>query len=468
MAIKETSQGKLLFILALYCCVAILTGSSWAPFGYCPNLCKKHYYMEDKDTTWQMNSNNIAQSTFSLVTAVVLNGKNGLQVSLILGTTALFLQCTAFAAVSAFFSSTAHYGVDTGSKQWRMYSEILANFGSVCGGIASAFITGSPSQLSATWFPSHLRGRTTALAYMANYVGVCISNLGYSFVEKYENLQAFQIIQYSQAGIVLLLLIITISWFPKENKDSKKIKSFDKSVQEKPLLSDNSNEEEHVNFLGALKSCLLSPSILCLIISNGIVQGTFQGWSALLPIMFEDLGNSSKHVFSSHQGDQLAFYAVIGYAVAGYFAGEIADRFFQRRLKRIIIIFLIIATATSALLFCLIPGPNTFVRISMGNEALYWTVSASVLVLSVLVGAAAPVTLELCAEISYPIKAGITANTTALLSQIVTTALTFAVNIPKKRAVAQVMHGIVFLCFASSLLLCLPIRAVYKRKESQQ
>jgi MFS family permease len=62
----------------------------------------------------------------------------------------------------------------------------------------------------------------------------------------------------------------------------------------------------------------------------------------------------------AHQGDLLAFATGVTYAIGAPLAGLVADRFFQRRLKRLLMLSTGVFAVNFAFVVALLPPPPSF------------------------------------------------------------------------------------------------------------
>ena len=91
-----------------------------------------------------------------------------------------------------------------------------------------------------------------------------------------------------------------------------------------------------------------------------------------------------------------------------------------------------------------------------GNEGLYMMYITCT---GLFAGATMPITLELLAEVSYPVSEGISGNVVALIMQVPAAILIAIVPIVR----ADVFNTIMGACFFGCALLVVPVKEVYAR-----
>ena len=88
---------------------------------------------------------------------------------------------------------------------------------------------------------------------------------------------------------------------------------------------------------------------------SSLLNGCYNAWGSVLPILFRNLGNSSGHNFDSNDGDMFSLSTSLGYAVGGYLIGELADRYYSTSLKGLLVTTIVMATLALSTFVLLIP-----------------------------------------------------------------------------------------------------------------
>ena len=77
------------------------------------------------------------------------------------------------------------------SKPLEHVAAPIAIGAAVAGGIMSALTQGAPTTLSEAYFSAGSSGRSTALAYSSNYLGICGGFLAFSAMSSFQDLVRF-------------------------------------------------------------------------------------------------------------------------------------------------------------------------------------------------------------------------------------------------------------------------------------
>eukprot|EP00729_Bicosta_minor_P002670 gene2670-34001_t len=432
--------------------LSLVGGATWAPFASTPQVSKAELNYTDADTSWQENANNIAQATATPFAAFILTRHDGLRSSVLLSAAALLLQCSLFALVVAV-------------PRLPSYVALLA---SIFGGVNAAFVQ-----------------------------GVCSSYIFYNMIEHTASFKGFQWLLYSEAAAAFLLLIATVYTFPGgvhfrgvvPLQDSLSGSDYkDGSKEEAESLNGekggrtvwrNSTDvalaPSRLGFGEGLLHCLRQPSVVLIVVAAAAVNGTLNSWQGVIPILFKDLGNATGNAnatdggngFKSSRGDICSLVSSLGYAVGGYFGGELGDRCFANKLKLLLVICISLGAATFLFIVLLIPPGfmcNPCIPINnSGPDAVYALLLGFSFTSGACLGGTMPISLELLAATAYPAAEGITANASLFLTQLFCFALTALVPIWS----AQVVTFAVLATAVACLLLTLIARPSNNRRKAQ-
>ena len=213
---------------------------------------------------------------------------------------------------------------------------------------------------------------------------------------------------------------------------------------------------EQLPLLASLQLCCKSRACVLLLLVGGVTNGIYTSWTAVLPIVFQNLDG-----YASSDGDVLAFIALLAYAIGGYAGGEVADRLFARKLKRLLLILYTCSAVSFGWLLLSLPCP--FVPASWLMTPDFTKLVVCISLTGIFAGASAPVCLELLAEVSYPVAEGVTGNVVCLLMQIAAVFIVAVTPVVNPTAISPIMAG-TYLAFAS---LAIMATEVYLRKDSQ-
>ena len=327
--------------------------------------------------------------------------------------------------------------------------------------------------------------------------GVCSSYIFYNMIEHTASFKGFQWLLYSEAAAAFLLLIATVYTFPGgvhfrgvvPLQDSLSGSDYkDGSKEEAESLNGekggrtvwrNSTDvalaPSRLGFGEGLLHCLRQPSVVLIVVAAAAVNGTLNSWQGVIPILFKDLGNATGNAnatdggngFKSSRGDICSLVSSLGYAVGGYFGGELGDRCFANKLKLLLVICISLGAATFLFIVLLIPPGfmcNPCIPINnSGPDAVYALLLGFSFTSGACLGGTMPISLELLAATAYPAAEGITANASLFLTQLFCFALTALVLIWS----AQVVTFAVLATAVACLLLTLIARPSNNRRKAQ-
>jgi len=183
-------------------------------------------------------------------------------------------------------------------------------------------------------------------------------------------------------------------------------------------------------------------------------NGPYQAWGAALPTIWAHLK------YTRPQTDMLSFGSMAAYTAGCYVAGELGDRVFPQNFKRLLGFLLLGACMSFCALCFLVPA--------LSPDPVWPGGFVPVLFLVVLtgcfVGATNPISMELCAELTYPAQEGVSGNFIIFLTQLLSVIALALVPHVDPRATTPAMTGCTVLCG----LLLLPVKERYLRSASEQ
>eukprot|EP00041_Stephanoeca_diplocostata_P007037 m.97236 g.97236 ORF g.97236 m.97236 type:complete len:528 (-) comp16693_c0_seq5:527-2110(-) len=467
--------------LLLYCLIAVVGGLWWSPFSAVPGLSEELYGMSTDELTWQQNFCNIAQGLCTPISAWMLTKPNGLSVLTRASGTAYVVQCVLFFLV---LKTPSH------PKLWQP----LAALASVMGGMGSAFIQGSISQLSATWFVSDRSiSRCTAMAFAANYFGICASQLWATGIVSYSALEVNLICGVVAAGVTFVLLMV---WFPSVME----VPAQRPTVQIHNDVDATKNDEANSTAAGdynvpprvpftfweSLTFCAKHPTVILLILTGAILQGTFFAWQANIPLGFLHYGTYQKevgydhaasigHDFTAKDGNLFCFLALLAYATAGFLSGDISEVLCYRRGKTFQFTAMTLSVTSLVLLTLVLPSPllpvtcpglNSMLGM-MHPKACYWVVLCLVTCVGFFSGLTVPTMCEMLAEVSFPVPEGVTANGIFMLTQLFALMSPTAIQNVSENSTLQMLNVVSVAAIALSALLMAPTQLKYSRRDSK-
>jgi hypothetical protein len=245
-----------------------------------------------------------------------------------------------------------------------------------------------------------------------------------------------------------------------------------------------------VTFVQQLWQVLAHQSFMLFAIACGLLQGFYSSWAASLSLVLGPLG------FTAQQAGMCGFVGTMSYVVGSYGIGEIADRYYKRRFRRLLLILLLLVFPCFILYAISTPLPAALLGRSLGKASAggggdgdggdgdggdgdggdggagkesassadgvilmhcprFVTVGA-VGFAGLFLGSTAPIFIEVSAELTHPIEEGFSANIVGLLINATNVlALGIFPYIPKTMVNVVVLGAFVL---ATALVLIAPWR----------
>ena len=417
-------------VLLGFCILSFVIGLTWTAFSSVPAVSARLFPSLESAAAvaWTLNANNLAQlltAPYALwLLASPPSGSTGLRKTMLLASAALLAQSGLWAGATLDASS-----------RWAFAALLV---GGVAGGSASAFTQGCVSHLSAAWFPAEARGFATAVACASQYSGQALAFLAALPICAASELSVMLQIE---AGIALLLLMLVAAYFPdgppRPLADEVPALGTTSDPLSEPLCSPSHRAAD--TGVSAWRTLNARQWVSCLLLglSTAWLNGFFSAWATTLPLSLRHDGvhahahapavaaataaDGCEHA-AAHEGALLAFAAGVAYPVGGALAGWVADRYFVRRLRTLLLLCLLVASLSYiAMLACRPPAWLAGHGVLGSDRALLAVLAPSVIVAGVAIGGTMPVAFELLAEISHPLPPGSSANAVVGLLQITAT-----------------------------------------------
>lgn len=322
----------------------------------------------------------------------------------------------------------------------------LLHLAQILNAAAGATYLSAGSRISAVWFPPQKRTFATAVALMGGNLGMMI---GYGFGAWFSSsADGMAQILYVELGISAMLFILVVMNCPIEPES-----------REFPMQSRVSSEDEDLSIKFLAKDVwrvLKIPAMIFLLLAGGVESGSNAAWGGLLPQIFETR-------FDSSSADSLANLCGLlnctGSLIGMLAGGWVADRFFQRRLKQLMLIYFSVEVLLTAVVTAMFPTPWTPVL----WEAAEWEVAFIMTIAGGFQGCLDPLFVELAAEITYPTKEG----TSGGLSMIALNIAGVVVLLLAPVLPADMMNTIYTLCLVACVLFTLCCSQRYLRSENE-
>jgi hypothetical protein len=243
------------------------------------------------------------------------------------------------------------------------------------------------------------------------------------------------ILLFGEAVLSAVVALVTVSKFPSDPSVEKirlsELRYAEASMvrppgpAEAPGLHYMPLDGPGLRFGESVAACLRNRSFIVLATSSGFLANCFQCWQAVLPVLLERPPLAYSEAASNHLYALSTATMVLG----SYSVGEVADRWFHRRLRALV---LICAGTAAALFGVLLLQTAAAEKVFNDNKTRDGWVDALLLrvpcsftavaivagILGAAVGAVVPPALELAAEMTFPAPEGASANLIMVAMQI--------------------------------------------------
>lgn len=460
------------YILIMFGFVSAFQCNTWFTFSSCPNEVEDYYHLSNAGEG-KVNSVidlllNWGPIIFMIVTpftAYILSYPMvGLQFSVRLAVTILFIanfcRCIPCMLASNFAHSMLgiHYEID--NDFW--HTLIFLHSAQILNAIAGPLVMGPPSKLSVIWFPTNERSTATGIAALSNTCGYCFGFLMGPLMVKAGN--DIPLLLYTDLALAFIPFVFIWMYFPMapkmlpsiaakyallslpvneiqqiqasslaitaQDESEKNCNSINIETTEKlpivenkyfifnsvsDLETDDSIDiasNDKFSFYQHLKNCTLelkvlfqSKSAILLIIAGGMQPGMFAAWTAVLQDMLSPIGLSATQI--GFIGFDISLMLMVG----GLISGPLADRYFVKQLKKLLLIFFIFMIFAVAVLLFIMPSPfyhQPLIIINDGSSLLMKNLVLHIFCgfVAFFDGALIPMFYELTVECAFPCSEG--------------------------------------------------------------
>lgn len=442
------------YVLFLFAFLGTQQCYVWYSFGSIPTQTTA-YYALTKDEGDAFVDLTMTYGPIVLLVVIVpcmwvLTGAKGLQLIMRLSAILTFSCCLLRCLPSILFPN------DASQRQTLLW---LCHIGQILNAAAGGTYLSAGSRVSAVWFPSAQRTLATAVALMGGNLGMMIGyGLGALFSSSVEGVPQ---LLYVELALSMILLILTTFFCPVQPRTTTwniaplKVLGSDTSAI---LPSSRVYEEGFVSartFFRDVARILSLPSLWFLLLAGGLESGVNSAWGGLLPQIFETRFDSdSADALANECGLLNCSGSLLGMLVSGW----IADTFFQRRLKQLMLIYFILGVILTIGVTLMFPTPFASTAIWQASE---WQVALFMTVAGGFQGCLDPLFLELAAEITFPSKEG----TSAGLSNVATNFAALAVLLLAPVLFAVSMNTVYLVGLITCVLLTSCVRQQYLRSD---
>lgn len=491
-------------VIAAFSTVAFLQGVSFATFALVPEL---SIHLLPTVTTnlegWTLNCNNIAQMVFIPLAIFLLRNRaappggglasTGLRIT---GVIAVCMQLT---------QSMLWYAAVLLPPESPLINVFLI-LGSCAAGVCTGCVQGACSRLSAVWFPPDERGSATGSVYASLFLGQACATAASLFFCSKTDIKVFLLVQLIAAVLLGALVLV---WFPdrppsppvsrRNSICSSRMSRSTRGSRSSTLVSPRASRPGHsatgehlltadmiadaceeAEVGGGRRSdrtitvcgrSFVHPGLSSLIVILAVSWSTggYQAYQQVLPLAFADEGGASLQPcnvslsarLQDRDGDLFALASAITYALGGPVAGVLADKFYVRRLKRLMLLsFLALGLNFAFIIFTMPPPP--FLKSDTGGVNFgpggKWLSLFAVSTSGLFAGMTTVPALELLAE-AQTLSEGASANLVMFGIQVFAIIMTYLTNVLATPGLGTLMCVFAFCC----LFICLFVKEAYAR-----
>eukprot|EP00937_MAST-01D_sp_MAST-1D-sp2_P001580 g1580.t1 len=307
-------------------------GVTWTPLSAIPASAKAFFpVLTDADIFWSLNCAVLVYLPFSFIIAPRVL-QRGVHKSVRTGVSLTF--CCAALRLIAGLSSVTFRG-NTGCNA-------LLLIAAACCGAAGSFTQGATGRFAALWFPEREQARATAVGDMGTYLGTAASYLIAPAVVR--GPADFPALLWLELAIVGLPFVLIIAHFPPRGPGPAGDAGGDGAAggwQSKGQVGSTDLDESFV-LLEGLRLCKSSGKFLLLMLSAGLLHGLCASWGASLALVLGP-GGVRAGTADAFSCCYTCFYLAGMYVVDSFTAG-----FFNRRLKMLVCLLVVLSASTLA------------------------------------------------------------------------------------------------------------------------
>ncbi|XP_052804242.1 solute carrier family 49 member 4 homolog isoform X2 [Mya arenaria] len=338
----------------------------------------------------------------------------------------------------------------------------LIHFGQFLNGLAGPVAMGAPPAISAEWFPPEQRTTATAIATVANTLGLAVSFLigpylvptqnitvnatdflnisgnAMALDGNYSNLtygnltipdvkaerESIMLYMYYSCGWSALCFLLFFTYFPSHP----------------PLPPSPTASMERLQFKVGIKKLLVNRTFWLICFTYGVSGGILGCWQGVLDVNLKD------HGINQDMAAWMGFFGVIGSCTAALLVARGADMF-ARHIKWILI-GLFMSGGLCFVVFVL-----ALISIVPKTTGVLFS---TYIIANLLMGASVPLFFEMACEVTYPIAEGITNLVLTLLNNIAGLLFLLVQLVPNIGTMWENW------CLLGGIFICVPVLLLFK------
>eukprot|EP00298_Acanthocystis_sp_HF-20_P016318 c21450_g6_i1.p1 GENE.c21450_g6_i1~~c21450_g6_i1.p1 ORF type:complete len:461 (+),score=159.76 c21450_g6_i1:66-1448(+) len=347
----------------------------WITFSPISDMSEKYFQISSAEVEFFLNYGGIIFVPFAI--PLLWLTKHGLRKTVLVSVTLQLIACV-IRCIPCFWPErfVKSHGGNGGI--------ILIHLGQIVNAICGPMVMATPSMVSQTWFGDGERTISTSIGCLAANLGSAVGFLmGPNLVNTPDQMGR---IIYLHALLSFVPFILTIVYFPNSPK-------YPPSVSYLRVLEDKQSAGPSA-FLKDLKTGIMNKELLLVALFGGFFCGVYNGWSGIISDIVNPYG------YSDTDAGWFGFASTIGTIVGGMLSGYVADKYFQKRFKNLLVIFLVFGSLFFMWFALSIPSPF------WSEELLpqsFLTLLIAVTGAGFFLGCTNPLFIEFGVELTYPI-----------------------------------------------------------------
>eukprot|EP01084_Bolivina_argentea_P201115 343824_1 len=465
------------YILIAFSLLSASQSNTWFTFSSVPDQIEDYYHLKKPSESGQVNAVIdlllnwgpicfIPTTPFSayLLSLPMTGFRYTVKLSAILVFFGTFIRC-----IPTILDQIPFINYNISSSFWQCL--VFLHFGQILNAIAGPLVMAPPSKLSVIWFKQTERATATAISALSNTFGYCFAFLIGPLIVTHKD--DIPYLLYLDLILSFMPFICIMLYFPSHpeklpsiaakyalkgmNVTAENMKSSDNKSKnaEKSMLGiqvesesiskiayknmdgiDESNggidigqeNKNEISFMEHFKSFLYEvhglfryKSALIVVIVGGLEYGIFASWASVLQDM---IGDSTSIDLNETEIGFIGFNISGMSVIGGFIIGPIADKYFNKNLKKLIFILFFFAILILCILFFVLPSPfdedSMFIlNKDSSNKNKIIVINILVAIMGIFEGALIPLFFELSADIAYPISEGTSATMIVFINNVV-------------------------------------------------
>eukprot|EP00298_Acanthocystis_sp_HF-20_P016323 c21450_g6_i6.p1 GENE.c21450_g6_i6~~c21450_g6_i6.p1 ORF type:complete len:464 (+),score=165.85 c21450_g6_i6:66-1457(+) len=350
----------------------------WITFSPISDMSEKYFQISSAEVEFFLNYGGIIFVPFAI--PLLWLTKHGLRKTVLVSVTLQLIACV-IRCIPCFWPErfVKSHGGNGGI--------ILIHLGQIVNAICGPMVMATPSMVSQTWFGDGERTTSTAVGSLANNFGSAAGFLMAPFLVRTPDL--IPKLLYIHTILALIPFIMAFIYFPDRPPTPPSISAIKSQANEE--IGDNRNK---FDFLIDLKKGVFHRDLIIISLAGGFINGVFNGWSGIISDIVNPYG------YSDTDAGWFGFASTIGTIVGGMLSGYVADKYFQKRFKNLLVIFLVFGSLFFMWFALSIPSPF------WSEELLpqsFLTLLIAVTGAGFFLGCTNPLFIEFGVELTYPI-----------------------------------------------------------------